>query len=81
MSLLMCRLSVMMTLGTVPLSNIRLPWVILPPVSQPPRRPTFHQREVVQQHVDKMVRNGIIAPLHAVIGRWKLIQLTERKQP
>ena len=32
------------------------------PVRQPPRRLPFHQREVVQQHVDKMLKNGIIEP-------------------
>ena len=32
------------------------------PVRQPPRRLPFHQRQVVQQHLDKMLRNGIIEP-------------------
>ena len=32
------------------------------PVRQPPRRLPFHQRELVQQHVDKMLKNGIIEP-------------------
>ena len=32
------------------------------PVRQPPRRLPFNQRETVQQHVDKMLRNGIIEP-------------------
>ena len=32
------------------------------PVRQPPRRLPFQQREVVQQHVDKMLDNGIIKP-------------------
>ena len=32
------------------------------PVHQPQRRLSFHQREVVQQHVDKMLKNGIIEP-------------------
>ena len=32
------------------------------PVRQPRRRLPFHQRELVQQHVDKMLKNGIIEP-------------------
>ena len=33
-----------------------------PTIGQPPRRLPSHQRQVVQQHLDKMLRNGIIEP-------------------
>ena len=47
------------------------------PVRQPPRRLPFHQRETVQQHVDKMLRNGIIEPSK---GPWSSpVVLVEKK--
>ena len=47
------------------------------PVHQPPRRLPFHQRETVQQHVDKMLRNGIIEPSK---GPWSSpVVLVEKK--
>ena len=47
------------------------------PVRQPPRSLPFHQRETVQQHVDKMLRNGIIEPSK---GPWSSpVVLVEKK--
>ena len=61
MSSLMCCLSVHDDdLGRTTIVKHQIDVGDATPVRQPPRRIPFHQREVVQQHVDKMLKNGII---------------------
>ncbi len=47
------------------------------PVRQPRRRPLFHQQGIIQQHVDKMLKQGVIEPSD---GPWSSPYVLVRKK-